>query len=321
MSSRLVSGRVVVTGSGGFVGQGLTSFLLASGYAHHPLSRSHLAAFLAGQPTNQLYSGHWLGAGDVVVHLAARAHVLDEPAAGPLALYRSVNRDMTLALARAAAVAGARRFVFVSSIRVNGGSTLVPFRANDDPAPEEPYAISKHEAELGLWQIARETGLEVVIVRPPLVYGPEVKANFRRLLKLSASGLPLPLGSVDGVRTLVNIWNLCDLLIRCIGHPAAPGNTFLAGDGDDIALPDLIRSLAAGMHRPCRVFAAPPGLVRSCAALAGKVGTFDKLTASLQVDISETRRVLDWTPPVSLAEGLARTAQWYEKSVLGAKSA
>jgi UDP-glucose 4-epimerase len=251
-----------------------------------------------------------------VIHLAARAHVLDETSDALLEVYRATNRDLTLALARAAGAAGVRRFVFVSSIRVNGSFTTRPFRPTDPPAPDEPYAISKHEAELGLQAIARATGLEVVIVRPPLVYGPGVKANFLRLLRLASTGVPLPLGSISGKRSLVSIWNLCDLLVRCAGLPAAANRTFLAGDGEDVTLPALIRTLAAGMKRPCRVFPAPPRLVRLLAVAFGQGATFDKLTASLQVDVSETRRVLDWTPPVPLAQGLARTAEWYTRAVL-----
>lgn len=310
---------ILVTGAGGFIGSAFGMRAAGCGISVRRLTRSQFEGFVPPSTVESDATALFGGVG-CVVHLAARAHVYDETSAEPLSLYRSVNRDATLVLARAAVQAGVRRFVFVSSIRVNGGSTRVPFQPSDVPAPEEPYAISKYEAELGLWEIARETGLEVVVVRPPLVYGPEVKANFRRLLKLSSTGFPLPLGSVGGIRSLVSIWNLCDLLIRCVEYPSAPGNTFLAGDGEDIALPELIRALAGGLHRPCRVFAAPPALVRACAALAGKGPTYDKLTASLQVDISETRRVLDWTPPVSLAEGLASTARWYEQSVLNAKA-
>lgn len=266
---------------------------------------------LLGSPHDHDGMTSTLGECDIVLHLAARAHVLIETSSAPLEEYRAANRDATLALANAAAQAGVRRFVFVSSIGVNGNSNVVPFRAGDSVSPQDDYAISKHEAELGLQQIAAQSGLEVVIVRPPLVYGPQVKGNFLRLLRLCASGVPLPLASVAGNRSLISVWNLCDLLTQCVRHPAAAGRVFLAADGEDIALPQLICTLASGMGKRCRLFPAPIALLRAGAKALGKGAAFDKLTESLRVDITETQRVLGWQPPVRLRAGLLRTAEWY----------
>lgn len=301
------SGSITVTGATGFVGREFVRMLDAAGLEVKPLSREDLqriAELRGDEPCLPRGNG-------CVVHLAARAHVLDETSTAQLDVYRQINRDVTLKLAHAASNAGARRFVFVSSIRVNGSSSVRAFRAQDDPRPEEPYAISKYEAEQGLWEIAAATGLEVVVVRPPLVYGPGVKANFRRLLRLAASGLPLPLASIKGTRSLMGLRNLCDLLHTCIDHPAAPGRTLLVSDGEDITLPELIRELAAGMARPARLFPMPQSALRTMAALAGQGSTFDKLVASLQVDASQTFDLLAWRPPVSLREGLRETARWF----------
>ena len=301
---------VVVTGATGFVGGHLVDTLRMAGLDVRPCAREPL-----GQIDSR-DSGTWdfLRGSAAVVHLAARAHVLEEHSNSAIAVYRQVNRDLTLKLAQAAVAAGVSRFVFLSSIRVNGSSSSRPFRPEDAPRPEEPYAISKYEAELALWKIAQDSGLEVVIIRPPLVYGPGVKANFRRLLKLAASGLPLPLASVVSLRSLLSVHNLCNLLHVCLDHPAASGKTLLVSDGEDIALPALIRELAAGMGRRARLFPVPARILRMLAACAGKGTTFDKLTASLQVDASETFAALGWRPPLPLRDGLRETARWFAES-------
>lgn len=292
---------VAVTGGSGFVGGHLVRSLAAAGADVRLIDR------------NRLTSVSSLAGVGAIVHLAARAHVLGETSDALLELYRAVNRDLTLQLARAASAADVRRFVFVSSIRVNGSSSVRPFRPEDPPSPDEPYAISKLEAEQGLWKIARDTGLEVAVVRPCLVYGPGVKANFKRLLRLAATGLPLPLGAVDGMRSLVGVRNLADLLCTCLHHPSAPGQVWFASDGEDISLPDLIQELAAGMGRRARLIRVPPALVRGLAALLGQAATFDKLTASFQVDASATFATLGWRPPVSLRDGLRETALHYSQ--------
>jgi nucleoside-diphosphate-sugar epimerase len=303
------AGSVLVTGTTGFVGGHLIRALQAAGTEVRPLARGTFERIAAGKTEVAPLQG--CGS---VVHLAARAHVLEETSSSLLDVYRHTNRDATLKLAQAAAEARVPRFVFVSSIRVNGSSSSRPFRSDDPPHPDEPYAISKYEAELGLWQIAQQTGLEVVVIRPPLVYGPGVKANFRRLLRLAATGLPLPLASIEGWRSLIGVRNLCDLLRVCTRHESARDRTFLAADGEDISLPSLIRQLAAGMGRPARLFPVPARLVRGLAGLVGKAATFDKLAASLQIDATETFTTLGWRPPVPLAEGLRETARWFAET-------
>ena len=301
--------RVALSGATGFIGSVLHPELVRRGYEVLSVSRAELEAMRNGADASENLAGC-----TAAVHLAARAHVLRETEVDPVTAFRVANRDTTLAFARACAKEGVGRFVFVSSIGVNGSSSTRPFRPDDPPAPEEPYAVSKLEAERDLSALASATGLEVVVVRPPLVYGPHAKGNFLRLLQLAAISLPLPLASISGKRSLLSVWNLSDLLIRCIEHPAAPGRVLLAGDGEDVELPELIRLLAAAMGRPGRLLAVPEGLLRTLTGLLGARRVFAKLTASLQVDISETRRVLEWTAPVSLRDGLVRTAQWYIES-------
>lgn len=248
---------------------------------------------------------------DCVVHLAARAHVMDDSAPEPLAAYREVNVAGTRRLAEQAAAAGVRRLVMVSSIKVNGERTApgAPFLFSDPPAPEDAYGLSKWEAEQALWLVAAETGLEVVVVRPPLVYGPGARGNFQRLLRWVARGLPLPLGAVENRRSLVALDNLVDLLRVCIDHPAATGQTFLVSDGEDLSTPELIRRLAAAMGRKPRLLPVPPALLRLGGWLLGRSGEVARLLGSLQVDIAHTREILGWTPPISVQEGLRRTVE------------
>ncbi len=246
---------------------------------------------------------------DVVFHLAARVHVMREPSSDPAALYRLANATGTLVLARAAARAGTRRFIFLSSVKVNGESTETghPFTAADNPAPQDPYGISKLEAEQGLRQIAAETGMEVVIVRPPLVYGPGVKANFASLLRAVQRGLPLPLGAVTGNRrSLVALDNLVDLLMTCIDHPAAGNQTFLVSDGEDLSTTALIRRMGQAMGKPVRLVPVPSALLHAGATVIGKGSVAQRLLGNLQVDIAHTRTTLGWTPPISVDEGLRR---------------
>ena len=233
---------------------------------------------------------------------------MDDRSVHPLAEFRKSNVEGTLNLARQAASAGLRRFIFISSIKVNGESTsagryFCPF---DAPAPEDPYGISKMEAERGLMQLASETGMEVVIIRPPLVYGPGVKGNFASLIKLMGKGLPLPLGAINNKRSLVGIDNLVDLIIRCIDHPAAANQVFLAGDGEDLSTTELLRGLAEAMGRAARLIPVPAALLSLGATLLGKRAVAQRLLGSLQVDISKTRQLLGWEPPVSVKEGLRR---------------
>ncbi|GIL05544.1 MAG: UDP-glucose 4-epimerase [Betaproteobacteria bacterium] len=315
--------RVAVTGASGFIGSALCRDLREQGLEVVAAVRDRVALDAArvsvvGEIGPKVDWRPTLRGCDAVVHLAGRVHVASRADESALVPYRRVNRDGSVALAEQAAELGVRRFVFVSTILVNGPDSSRPFLASDVPAPRDPYAISKLEAELALSDLAARTGMELVIVRPPLVYGPDVRANFLRLLKLAASGIPLPLAGVPGVRSFISRWNLNDLLILCLRHPAAAGRVILASDGEDISLPDLIRHLAHAMGRPCRLFSAPPGVLRTIAGSLGARSVVDKLFASLRVDISETRSVLGWNPPVPLREGLTRTAVWYSRSRAGA---
>lgn len=248
---------------------------------------------------------------DCIIHCAARAHIMNEAEADPLAVYREVNTYGTRRLAEQAVVAGVKRLVFLSSIGVNGIHTNCrgPFSFSDAPSPKEDYAISKWEAEHALWDVSAKTGLEVVVVRPPLVYGPGVKGNLARLLRLLRAGVPLPLGAVENKRSLIGLDNLVDLLIRCVDHPAAAGQTFLVSDGEDLSTPDLLRHMAAAMGRPARLVPVPVPLLRLAGSALGKRAEIDRLVGSLQIDSSHTRQVLGWTPPVSVEEGIRRMVQ------------
>ena len=243
-----------------------------------------------------------------VIHLAARVHVMHDTASDPLAAFREVNFYATLELATQAAAAGVRRFVFASSVKVNGETTAVdhPFTERDAPAPQDAYAISKWEAEQGLRQIAANTGMEVVIIRPPLVHGPGGTANVAALMRAGQRGMPVPLGAVHNLRSLVGLDNLVDFIITCVGHPAAANQTFLVSDGADISTPDLVRAMARAASRPARLLPVPVGVLATLASLLGKRAAVDRLCSSLQLDISKARELLQWSPPVTLDEGLRR---------------
>jgi nucleoside-diphosphate-sugar epimerase len=250
---------------------------------------------------------------DCVIHCAARAHVIHETEVDARAVYRAVNVSGTQRLAEQAAALGVRRLVFLSSIGVLGIHTngRGPFFVSDVPKPVEDYAISKWEAEQALWAVSAQTGLEVVAVRSPLVYGPQVKGNLLRLLGLVARGVPQPFEAVHNQRSLVGLSNLVDLLLRCAEHPAAAGQTFLASDGQDLSTPQLIRLMAEGMNRPARLLPVPMALLQAVGSLLGKRSEIDRLVASLQVDSGHTQAQLGWTPPVSLEEGVREMARWY----------
>lgn len=249
----------------------------------------------------------------VVLHCAARVHVMNEESADPLREFRRVNVEGTLCLARQAAQAGVRRFLFVSSIGVNGGETFGhPFVADGQVAPHSPYALSKYEAEVGLRELAHETGMEVVVIRPPLVYGPNAPGNFSSLMKWLNSGVPLPLGAVIGNRrSLVALDNLVDLIVTCIDHPAAANQTFLVSDGEDLSTSELLRRMGTALGKPARLLPVPSWLLEAGAAMLGKSALSQRLCGSLQVDISKTRELLNWTPPVSVDEALGKTARHF----------
>ena len=309
--------KALVTGATGFVGRALCARLTASGAEVVPAVRSKYGLPHEVVIGNLNASTNWrpgLTGCDAVIHLAARVHVMEDVAQGSLALYRDTNTEATFNLARQAADAGVKRFVFISSIKVNGEFTEVnrPFTSEDVPAPEDPYGVSKHEAEQLLRQIAAETGMEVVIIRPPLVYGPGVKANFAAMMRWLARGVPLPLAAVtENRRSLVALDNLVDLIASCLHHPAAANQTFLVSDGEDISTAELLKRMGAAMGQPARLFYMPPALLKLGATLLNKPGIYQRLCGSLQLDISKTRQLLDWTPPMSVDDGLRRAAEGF----------
>lgn len=309
---------ILVTGANGFVGAALCRHLEAKGYGVRRALRSAPAAGAA--PGDYVAVGELAAAQDwsaalagceAVVHLAARVHVMNDGAADPLAEFRRVNVDGTLNLARQAARRGVRRFVFVSSVKVNGEATLPgkPFTEEQPAAPQDPYGVSKHEAELGLRALAKETGMQVVIVRPPLVYGPGVRANFRALARAVQARLPLPLAWVDNRRSLVGLDNLADFLRVCLEHPAAAGQTFLVSDGEDLSTPDLVRRMAAAVGRRALLLPVPTALLVGGATLVGKRDVARRLCESLQVSIDKARGLLGWAPPASVDQQLRLALQ------------
>lgn len=318
-----MSGLVLVTGAGGFVGRAVVERLISDGF----FVRAAVRRVAAPQPVQAavievgeiVAKSDWRAAlegVEAIVHCAARVHHLRDSAEDPLAAFRAVNRDATVNLARQAASAGVRRFVFISSIGVNGAETFGrPFGANDTPAPHSPYAISKHEAEQALRQIGAETGLGVTMLRPPLVYGPNAPGNFATLLRAVQRGLPLPLGAIHNRRSFVAIDNLVDLIALTLRHEAAPGMTLLASDGEDLSTTDLLRRTARALGRPSRLVPVPASLLRAAAALLGRPELGQRLCGSLQVDISATREALGWQPPVSVNEALVTTAQHFLATV------
>jgi UDP-glucose 4-epimerase len=249
---------------------------------------------------------------DVAIHLAARVHVMNEESRHALPAYRSTNVHGSLRVARAAARAGARRFVFVSSIKALGECSLgEPLEERHAPAPSNPYGISKLEAEHALQEFGRTSGLEIVIVRPPLVYGPGVRANFLQLMRAVARGIPLPLAAVEAKRSLVFVENLADALVHCALSPGAAGQIFHVTDGYDLSVAELIRALARSLHAPERLFPMPTSWLRFAGRLTGRTAQVERLIGELRVDSRRIREVLGWAPPYTVEEGLQRTADWY----------
>ena len=313
---------ILVTGATGFVGRALVLRLLAEDESR----RVAVAVRRGGQQlpervlprvTGDLEpSTDWsvaLGGVSAVVHCAARVHVMSDTAADPLAKFRRVNVQGTLNLARQAAAVGARRFVFVSSIKVNGEATQLgrPFTADDAPAPLDAYGVSKMEAEQGLRELSAQTGMEVVIIRPPLVYGSDVKANFAAMMRWLRSGIPLPLGSIHNQRSLVALDNLVDLIVTCLSHPAAANQTFLVSDGEDVSTTELLQRMGQAMNRQARLIPVPAGMLTQAAALMGKRDVAQRLCCSLQLDIEKTRQHLNWNPPLTLDQGLKKAAEGF----------
>lgn len=318
---------VLVTGANGFVGRAvLKHVLLQAGMTAVGSVRSHVAT--AGSVPSPISSPlihvpglerdtDWsraLSGSTTVIHCAARVHEMRETGdtADALARFRQVNVEGTLNLAQQAAQAGVSRFIFVSSVKVNGEATTVgrPFRASDPPAPKDPYAESKHEAEVRLRELARHQRMEYVIVRPPLVYGPGVKANFAALMRLLERRIPLPLGSVrNNRRSYVSLDNLVSLLVSCVVHPAAANQVFLVSDGEDLSTADLLRRMARAQGLPARLLPVPISLLKAGANLLGKREIATRLLGNLQVDMVPTCERLGWHPPITVDEGLRRAAQ------------
>lgn len=320
-----MTNHVLVTGATGFVGRFLCSRLLAQGVCVRGtvLPTENPEALVSGvaaavveplgphTPWSQALEGI-----DTVIHLAARVHIMDDPAADPLIEFRKVNTEGTAHLAREAAKAGVKRLVFISTIKVNGEESAVPYREDAQARPSGPYGISKWEAELSLRQTEAQAGLEVVVVRPPLVYGPGVKANFLNMMKAVSRRLPLPLASIANRRSLVYVGNLADALAICAAHPAATGQTFLVSDGDDVSIPELVRRTAASLGVPARLLPFPAPLMRLAGALTGKSAAVSRLTGSLTVDSSKLRRELGWSPPFTMEQGLRETAKWFQEQCI-----
>lgn len=306
--------QVLVTGANGFVGRSLCAALQARHIRCVPAVRtkSRASEISIGDLRADTDWSMALGGCNAVIHLAARVHVMNDTSSDPLAAFRAVNVDATLNLARQAIAAGVKRFVFVSSIKVNGEETGEhPFTAFDEAAPTDPYGQSKLEAEIALKELAQVTGLEVVIVRPPLVYGPGVRANFLRLMQLVKIGLPLPLGAINNRRSMVAVDNLVDLLILCARHPAAPGQTFMVSDDHDVSVTELLRMLAKAMRKRSMLLPVPASALSGGAAVLGKSAVANRLLGSLQVDIKHTKTTLQWQPPVSMDLALEKTVAAY----------
>jgi nucleoside-diphosphate-sugar epimerase len=312
---------ILITGATGFVGQAVRSALVDCGKSLRAVSRAPQAGYVSvgAMTADTDWAGPLQGV-EQVIHLAARVHMLDDTAADPLREFRKVNVDATLNLARQAVLARVRRFIFISSIKVNGEGTEPGqvYRSDDEPHPGDAYGISKLEAEKGLRTLAANTGLEVVIIRPPLVYGPGVKANFASMMKWLHRGVPLPLGAITrNRRSLVAVENLADLIVRCTEHPGAVNQVFLASDGEDLSTSELLRRLGAALGRPPRLVPIPPTLLRMSAALLGKGEVAQRLMGSLQVDSGKARELLGWTPPLTVTMGLTGTARAFLASLPG----
>jgi UDP-glucose 4-epimerase len=312
--------KILITGSTGFVGQALTRHLVQQGYTLTAAVR-HPADALPGT-VRQIVIGdllpdtNWsqaVSSIDTVIHLAARVSVMQDTAADPLTAFRDTNTAATLNLARQAAAAGVRRFIYISTIKVNGETTAPgkPFTPDDNYIPTDPYGLSKYEAEQGLRGLAAQTGMAVVIIRPPLVYGPGVKANFLSMMSWLQKGIPLPLGAICNQRSLVALDNLVDLVAACINHPAAANQIFLVSDGEDLSTTALLQRLGAALGKSARLLPVPQGLLIAGFTLLGKRAIAQRLCDSLQIDITKTRSLLGWAPPVNVDEALRKTAVAY----------
>lgn len=309
--------RVLVTGASGFIGTALCDYLLSMGYlvrgiVRHVGDTASAVEYIEcnlNQPENMTALCDSV---DCVVHLAGRAHITNERESNPLECFRKINCEATLHLARIAVASGVRRFVFISSIGVNGSQMVMePFNESSVASPHADYARSKYEAEQGLKAIFCDTETELVIIRPPMVYGGEAPGNFRRLMQLVATGIPLPFASIKNLRSMVALANLVDFVTCCIGHPAAANQLFLISDGIDISTPQIIRRLAEGMEHKARLFSVRPAFVKWIFGLAGKESMFTQLWGSLVIDSSKSKLLLGWEPKVRTDEALVEAGKCY----------
>lgn len=309
---------ILVTGANGFVGRAVCRALRDRGVAVVAAVRRAASQeeTSVGDLTGDTDWRQALTGCSTVIHLAARVHVMNDTASDPLQAFRQVNVEATLRLARQAIEAGVKRFVFVSSIKVNGESTTgrAPYSSSDVPDPCDPYGQSKMEAEAALFTLGRESGLEIVVVRPPLVYGPGVKANFLSLIRLAQRQLPLPFGRVRGYRSMVALDNLVDLLMICTAHPAAPGAVFMVSDDHDVTVAELVRMIGNAMAKKVPLIPVPPVLMSSLARMLGRSAVTDRLFGSLQVDIDDTKERLGWKPVVTPQHAINQTVNHFLKT-------
>jgi nucleoside-diphosphate-sugar epimerase len=314
--------KILLTGSTGFIGQALLVELLAQSYnvvagvrssklAPFPVTVKNITVGPLSATTDWSLAIRDI---NVVIHVAARAHILNVLDAEARSEFRKVNKEGTLNLAQQAVAAGVRRFIFISSIKVNGEATALgqSFTANDEYIPtEDPYGLSKFEAEQGLLELAEESGMEVVIIRLPLVYGPRVKANFATMMKWMSSGIPLPFGAIHNQRSLVAVENVVSFIIHCIDHPKAANEVFLVSDGEDISTTELLRKVAHAFGKKPLLLPVPVSLMKFAAKLLGKSDVANRLFGSLQVDSSKARDLLGWKPMITMDEQLKKTADAY----------
>lgn len=320
--------RVGVTGANGFVGRQLVSSLADRGFrttaiARHPYDVPEGALWVQSPSLDA--AADWsrsVDGLDVLIHCAGRAHILNDTASDPAAAFEGINAEGTAQLARQAAARNVRRFVFLSSIKVNGESTLPghPYTADDQPAPRDAYGASKLNGERALFAIGAQTGMEIVVIRPPLIYGPGVSANFYSLMKAIALGIPMPFGSIRNERSLLFLGNLVDLILCTIDHPAAAGQVFLARDGCDLSTSELTKRLATALEKRVRSLNIPAAALWALATLLGKRLLAQRTLCSLAVDDTATRRRLGWSPPFTIAQGLSVTAHAFRAEQLKARS-
>jgi len=316
--------KILITGATGFVGRTLFENLKSKKkYLVHLSTRNNQEKLLEGEKTFNISeidsNTNWkdaLDGVDCIVHCAARAHMMEKKQTDSLNSYRRVNVDGTRNLAKQAAAIGIKRFIFLSSIKVNGEETIASksFKYDDIPQPEDAYGITKWEAEQALFEISKQTGLEVVIIRPPLVYGEGVKGNFLRLLNLVYKQIPLPFANINNLRSFIGLDNLLDLIICCIQHPKAAGKTFLVSDGEDVSTSDLIKKLSKLMNRSPRLFQVPQSIIQLIGRLVGKSSEIKRLLGSLRIDNSYAREILGWSPAFSLDESLEKAVRGYLKN-------